>query len=221
MVEQLRNTSVGNAFYRVMQHHLLPPIQNSGLTPNQMSFIGVVLALLVPFGFYLHPALGLLLIVASGIADSMDGLLARREAKCSAFGAFLDSSLDRLSDFFYLMGFWTLFWQRPGQTAATLVVFAALLFTLLISYVKARAEALGVDCNVGLMERGVRVIYLIAWALVLTMFSDQRTSLLWGGLVAYGVLTLLTVLQRIRYVGKQLHAAAGVCDSAPSFRTSR
>jgi CDP-diacylglycerol---glycerol-3-phosphate 3-phosphatidyltransferase len=216
MTDQLRKSFVGKMYYGVMQDYLLPPIQRFGLTPNQMSIIGVVVALLVPFGFYLHPTLGLICMAASGIADSLDGLLARREAKCSAFGAFLDSSLDRLSDFFYLMGFWTLFWHRPEQLTAALIVFAALLFTLSISYVKARAETLGVACEVGVMERGFRVVYLIAWALALVVFTGQHAPLLWGGLLVYTTLALLTVIQRIQHVRKQLQRAVSPCGRTPA-----
>lgn len=211
MTEQLRKSTLGHFYYRIMQD-LLPSLQKSGLTANQMTFIGVMVALLVPFGFYLHPALGLVLMVVSGVADSMDGMLARRTAGCSAFGAFLDSSLDRLSDFFYLMGFWTLFWQQPGQLAATMIVFAALLFTQSISYVKARSESLGVACAVGLMERGLRVVYLIAWALALVIFARHKEIVLWGGLLMYCALTLTTLLQRIRHVRQRLQGAAADCD---------
>jgi CDP-diacylglycerol---glycerol-3-phosphate 3-phosphatidyltransferase len=216
MTEQLRKSFLGTTYYRVMQDYLLPPIQRSGLTPNQMTFVGVTLAFLVPFGFYLHPTLGLVFMATSGIADSMDGLLARREAKCSPFGAFLDSSLDRMSDFFYLIGFWTLFWHRPEQLVAALFIFSALLFTLSISYVKARAETLGIACDVGLMERGLRVVFLIGWALTLALFAELRTQLLWGGLLAYNALTLGTVLQRIQHVRKQLQAAAAICGRISS-----
>ncbi len=211
MTDHLRQSALGNVYYRIMQNTLLPWIQDSGITPNQMTLIGVLAALGVPLGFYLHPTLGWILIVISGIADSLDGLLARRAAKCTIFGAFLDSSLDRLSDCFYLIGFWSLFLHQPGQVTATLIVFTALLFTFLISYVKARAESLGAACGTGLMERGVRVVYLIAWALALVVFGVPKI-VLWGGLLVYWILTLATVVQRIRHVRQKLQTTSAGCS---------
>ncbi len=200
----LRTSIIATSYYRMLQNYLLEPLQRSGLTHNQMTLIGVFIAIMVPFGFLLHPIVGLLLLVASGISDSMDGFLARQQNRVSPFGAFLDSSLDRLSDVFYLAGFWLLLWPHPWRLLATLLMFAALLLTLMISYVKSRAEALGLNCQVGIMERGVRVIYVIAWALLLVLLPSARSFFLWFGFIAYTGLTSATLLQRMLYIRREI-----------------
>ena len=202
----LRTSFLGSAYYRLLQNSLLPLLQGMGLRPNQITLLGTAIASLVPLGFYMHPFVGLLLMVASGIADSLDGLMARQHSQASVFGAFLDSTLDRLSDFFYLAGFWVLFWTHPKKLLATVIVFCALLFTLLISYIKARAQALGGRCEVGFMERGARVVYLIVWGISIALFPHAMNILLWLGLWIYCALTLATVIQRIFHVRSQVMA---------------
>ena len=140
----------------------------------------------------------------SGVADSLVGIMAKKSGSSSQQGAFLDSTLDRISDFFYLGGFWILFRQAAYFHLATALVLTALLLTMMISYVKARAEALGASCKTGLMERGWRTVYLLSWALLICVLPSQRTIILWIGLAAYLLLTLQTVIQRIRHVRSQL-----------------
>lgn len=200
----LKTCAPARIYYTFLEHLLLSPLERMNITANQITIGGLLLALLVPVGFFISPLLGLLMLSASGLADSLDGLLARRQRRTTLVGAFLDSSLDRLSDACYLAGFWVMFRAETHGTAADSVVFAALVFTLMISYVKARAEALGSQCQVGFMERGARVLYLIAWAMVLLAIPDHRSGMLWGGLVIYCTLTLVTVLQRMIVVVKHL-----------------
>lgn len=204
MATSLRTSFIGTAYYKALERHLAAPLQRSGLTPNQLTVAGVTVAGVVPLGFALHPIVGLLLMLASALADSLDGLMARRQNRASPFGAFLDSSLDRLSDFFYLAGFWVLLWPQPRRFAATLLMFAALLLTLMISYVKARAEALGAECQVGIMDRAVRVLYLIGWALLIVVLPGRMAAIVWTGFVIYIGLTLFTVVQRISHIRRQM-----------------
>ena len=212
MAFSLRTSFIGNLYYRVLRKHLLPWLEKAGATPIQLTLSGVVVAVLVPFGFYLHPAVGLVIMLASGLADSLDGLMARQRNQVSTYGAFLDSSLDRLSDLFFLMGFWILFWDEKGFLGATILFFLCLLSTSMISYVKARAEALGTACDIGILERGVRVLYLAVWALALCLLPGEREWILWTGLGLYTTLTFLTVLQRILHVKKALSDPA---DTGP------
>jgi CDP-diacylglycerol---glycerol-3-phosphate 3-phosphatidyltransferase len=131
-------------------------------------------------------------------------LMARHQERSSPWGAFLDSSLDRISDFFYLLGFWVPLSRHAAPAWATSAIFVCLLLTLLISYTKCRAEALGGHCPVGLMERGMRVVYLILWALVIGLLPAYETVSLWLGLALYGTLSLATVVQRVRYIRRQI-----------------
>lgn len=204
MSDPLRTSYLGAAYYRMLQAHLLIPVQKWGLTPNQLTLLGFITAALVPAGFLVHPIAGLLLLSASGIADSLDGLMARHQHQTSKFGAFLDSSLDRISDFCYLLGFWLLLWTSPRHLTATLLMFTALLLTLMISYVKARAESLGTVCPSGIMERAVRVIYLIAWALLVCLLPASGTALLWIGFVIYIGLAAATLIHRVVRVRRQM-----------------
>ena len=200
----LRTSTLAAAYYKLMQRYVIPHFQTWGLTPNRLTWIGLLVSITVPFGFWVHPFWGFIAILLSGMADSLDGQMARHQNKSSRWGAFLDSSLDRISDFFYLLGYWVLLSQHANPIWAGLAVFICALLTMLISYTKARAEGLGCSCPVGLMERGLRVAYLMVWALVLMLWPAYRTVNLWSGLALYGTLSLATVIQRVNYVRRQI-----------------
>lgn len=193
----LRKSFLAEPYYRLITKRLLPQLDRLPLTPNQFSVLGLVLAATVPVGFFLHPIAGLALMIISGAADTLDGFVARYRNAASDFGAFLDSTLDRISDFFYLTGFWILFWKIDGLILASAMIFVGSLMTTMVSYAKARAEALGGSCDVGWMERGWRTLYLVCWAFLICLFPAGRAMLLWLGLSFYLLLTATTVLQRI------------------------
>ena len=195
----LRKSFLAEPYYRWLDKRILPYVNRLTLSPNQFTLVGVLLAAAVPIGFFLHPVVGLLFMLISGFADTLDGLLARRRNVASTFGALLDSTLDRISDFFYIFGFWTLFWNSDRFILASGLIFASSLTTVMISYVKARSEALGGTCSIGWMERGWRTIYLIIWAFLICVLPPLADLILWAGLVLYFVLTSITVLQRITH----------------------
>ncbi len=211
MPESLRTSTLATAYYKLMQRYLLPHLPTWGLTPNRLTWMGMLVSIMVPLGFWVHPVWGFFLILISGAADSLDGQMARYENRSSRWGAFLDSSLDRVSDFFYLLGFWVLLCQSANPARAGLAVFICLLLTMLISYTKARAGALGCNCPVGLMERGLRVAYLMAWALVLILLPAHRSVNLWLGLALYGALCLATVIQRVVYIRHNIRGSKARC----------
>jgi phosphatidylglycerophosphate synthase len=196
----LRDSPLASGFYVIVDSWLVSPLQRAGVAASQVTLLGMALALLVPFGFWLHPAAGALLMMGSGLADAVDGRLARTLGQVTPWGAFLDSSLDRISDFFFLCGIWVLFWPSPNQRAATAIVWSALLGSQMISYTKARAESLGIACRGGLMERGLRTLYLVAWAWLLALAPAQRAAVLWSGLLLYAALVLITALERARII---------------------
>jgi phosphatidylinositol phosphate synthase len=204
MSGSLRTSHLAAAYYRLMQRFLIPRLPAWGLTPNRLTWMGMLIAITVPLGFWVHPFLGFGLILASGLADSLDGLMARHQERSSPWGAFLDSTLDRISDCFYLMGFWVPLSRCLEPAWATVAIFVCLLLTLLISYVKCRAEALGCPCPVGLMERGVRVVYLVVWALVIGLLPAHEAIDLWLGLGLYGALSLATVIHRGIYIRQHI-----------------
>lgn len=205
----LRKSFLSDPYYRWLDKRILPHVNRLTLSPNQFTLVGVLLAAAVPIGFFLHPVFGLFFMLVSGFADTLDGLLARRRNAASVFGAFLDSTLDRISDFFYILGFWVLFWNANRFILASGLIFASSLTTVMISYVKARSEALGGTCDIGWMERGWRTIYLIIWALLVCVLPFFADLILWAGLGLYFVLTSITVLQRISYSRMEFSRSKG------------
>ncbi len=199
----LRDSFLGKWYYSILKHlFILKLKEKSELSPQKITLTGCILSIFVPIGFYLSPILGTLFIIISAIPDSLDGQLAREKGKESTFGAFLDSTLDRVSDFFYLLGFWVLALQYELYLLTTIVFSIALLLTLLFSYAKARIEGLGAKCPVGFMERAARVIYLIGWGIISTIFSGF--SVILTGIVIYNILVFFSVLQRILYAKRIL-----------------
>lgn len=136
------------------------------IRPNQLSFLGLVCSALAALAFAAdRQRLAGLLLALAGALDILDGALARVSAQVSPFGAFLDSVLDRYSDLLVLSGVVFLF-ARLGRAADALATLLAIVGTVMVSYTRARAESVGVECRVGLMERGERLLTLIAGALL-------------------------------------------------------
>lgn len=170
-----------------------------GLTPNQVSAIGIVLAVLSAFTYWkwrFHTFLLILaplLLLASGFCDALDGALARLYGETTSFGGFLDSLLDRYADAIVfcgiiLGGLCHLFWGL-----------AALTGSLLVSYARARAEAAGVKMEaVGIAERAERLLIL---AVASFLSVAWREALSWG-VIILAVIANLTVLQRVVYFHK-------------------
>jgi len=128
-----------------------------------------------------------------GLCDTLDGEISRRTGTASALGAFVDSTVDRLSESLVLVGF---YWYYRDSGYGLLAV-VALVFSLMVSYVRARAEGVGRECKVGFFERPIRVLVLLFGAFVL-----GRTWMpIALGVIAVG--SLITVIQRIIYVMSQ------------------
>jgi soluble lytic murein transglycosylase len=161
-----------------------------GLRPNHLTLLGLGVSLLAATFFIAGRTryAGLLLILA-GLCDFLDGSLARASGQVSAFGAFLDSVIDRYSDLVVLLGIVVLYAQMPHARGAV-VAMAGLIGSMMVSYTKARAESIGVRCTVGMMERPERMICLIAGALF-----DLLEPALW----VLAVLSNLTAIQRIAF----------------------
>jgi soluble lytic murein transglycosylase len=160
------------------------------LRPNHLTIIGLGVSLLAATAFCAGRtrSAGALLILA-GLCDFFDGSLARVSGQVSAFGAFLDSVIDRYSDLVVLLGIVVLFAQMPHARGA-IVAMAGLIGSMMVSYTRARAESIGVRCTVGMMERPERMICLIAGALL-----DLLEPALW----VLAILANLTAIQRIAF----------------------
>jgi CDP-diacylglycerol---glycerol-3-phosphate 3-phosphatidyltransferase len=182
----------------------------SRLTPNAISLTGFVLnvaaaGLIVGRQFFLA---GVAFIIGS-IMDTLDGRYSRMSGKGTQFGAFLDSTLDRLEEGIVLTAVAAYFASRHNQVAVAAVV-VAVLGSLMVSYTRARAEALGVACKVGLATRPVRVVILSAGLVFAKGASIGHFELLAPAVYVLAALTAVTMLQRIFYVRGQLKAPPAV-----------
>jgi CDP-diacylglycerol---glycerol-3-phosphate 3-phosphatidyltransferase len=181
---------------------------DSRLTPNAISLTGFVLnlaaaGLVVGRMFFLA---GIAFIIGS-IMDTLDGRYSRMSGKGTQFGAFLDSTLDRVEEGIVLTAVGAYFAARHNQAAVAAVV-AGVLFSLMVSYTRARAEALGVACKVGLATRPVRVVILSAGLVFARGASIGHFELLAPAVYVLAGLTLLTTIQRIVHVRGELIKAA-------------
>jgi CDP-diacylglycerol---glycerol-3-phosphate 3-phosphatidyltransferase len=174
------------------------------VTPNTLTASGVSLCLVASVVVFFENRnellcfwLGAVLFVAGSLLDILDGALARTSGKGTPFGAFLDSTTDRVSEAF-MLGAIALVFTRYGDMVAVGLTVAAISGSFLVSYTRARAEALGLRGDVGIGSRAERVVVITA-GLVLAP---------WGVLPwAIGLLTAtawFTVVQRILFVRKQL-----------------
>jgi CDP-diacylglycerol--glycerol-3-phosphate 3-phosphatidyltransferase len=193
----------GTTTQELMRERLI----ESRLTPNAISLTGFALnlaaaGLLVGRLFFLA---GIAFIVGS-VMDTLDGRYSRMSGKGTPFGAFLDSTLDRLEEGIVLTAVGAYFASRHDQTAVAAVV-AAVLFSLMVSYTRARAESLGVACKVGLATRPVRVVILSIGLVFAKGASLGHFELLAPAVYVLAALTVLTTMQRIVYVRGQLKAA--------------
>jgi CDP-diacylglycerol--glycerol-3-phosphate 3-phosphatidyltransferase len=136
------------------------------LKPNHLTVCGLGASLLCAAAFASgRPQIAGLLLAMAGLFDYFDGAVARTSGQVTPFGAFLDSVIDRYSDLVVLLSIVLLFAQAShGRAVAISMV--ALVGSVMVSYTKARAESIGVVCNVGLMERPERIICLIAGAML-------------------------------------------------------
>src|SRR5437763_8497637 len=180
----------------------------SRLTPNAISLTGFVLnvvAAVLVWQRYFFLA-GIAFIVGS-VCDTLDGRYSRMSGKGTPFGAFLDSTLDRMEEGIVLMAVGAYFAALHDEVAVAAVV-AAVLFSLMVSYTRARAEALGIECKVGIASRAVRVVILSIGLLFARGASLGDFSLLKPAIYVMAVLTSFTVLQRVFHVRRELNRAA-------------
>ncbi len=148
-----------------------------------------------------HVRVAGLFVLLGGVFDIFDGRVARVSGLASKFGSFYDSTLDRISEIVVFLGLASLYNDyRADLTDITMiyVIFLAMGGSLMVSYTRARAEALGLDCSVGLMQRAERVVLLGLGSLVFGLMWDRMA--LNVILVVVAVLTNVTAIQRIVWV---------------------
>ena len=195
-----------------------------GITPNIVTTIGFIINIIAAwlfvwtakeYGHGLHTGMeptsdayyalvgwsGAIILFA-GLFDMMDGRLARMGNMSTSFGAMWDSTLDRYSELVSLFGIVLVFLEDEGWFWMGVVTFAAMVGSVMVSYVRARAEGLGIECKVGLMQRPERVVVTAVTAMI-TGFTG---SLWWvaGGMILIAVLANITAFWRVGYCYKKL-----------------
>lgn len=168
-------------------------LSRSGIKPDALTFTGLVVnigaAYVIATGHFL---LGGVLILIAGLFDLLDGALARFVKQTRKFGAILDSTIDRISEAAIFCGL-LVWYMMEGNTLEVVLVFAVLIGSFLVSYVRARAEGLGLECKIGLFTRAERVIVL-AIGLIVGQFVDLAVVIaLW----ILAVFVYITVVQRL------------------------
>lgn len=185
---------VGDKFGHFLDKPLEPLAKKIKIHPNVLTLIGFLIILLASAIIPFHLRIGGLFILIGGFFDLLDGAVARSNNLNSRFGAFLDSTLDRIADFliFFGIGF---YFANSSNLEGMILTSGCLLGAFMISYIRARAEGLGIKCNVGLMERPERIVLISIGCL---------SGLIFYVMILLFVLTYITVIQRLLHVYKSV-----------------
>ena len=182
----------------------------SRLTPNAISLTGFVLnvvaAVLITQRYFFLAGIA---FIAGSLMDMLDGLYSRISGKGTRFGAFLDSTLDRIEEGLVLTAVAAYFADR-GDELATAAAVLTVVGSYMVSYTRARAEALGVECKVGIATRAVRVVILSAGLLFAKGAGIGDFELLEPAIYLMAGLTIFTTLQRVLHVRRQLVGSGAV-----------
>jgi CDP-diacylglycerol---glycerol-3-phosphate 3-phosphatidyltransferase len=181
----------------------------SRLTPNAISLTGLVgnlIAAVLVWQEYFF--LGGVAFILGSVMDTLDGRYSRMSGKGTPFGAFLDSTLDRIEEGIVLTAV-AAYFATQGDELAVAAVVVAVLASLMVSYTRARAEALGVECKVGIANRAVRVVILSAGLVFAKGAGLGDFELLAPAVYVLAALSTITVFQRIFHVRRELSDTAG------------
>lgn len=192
----------------------------SGMSPNAVTTFGFLVTVSAGVAYFFGSLqVGGLLVLLGGFFDVVDGYVARATDRVTRFGSFYDSTLDRVSEVVVFLGVFSLYnGNEPniGEPWMVYVVALAMAGSLLVSYTRARAEGMGIDCRVGLMQRAERVLLL---GIATLFFGSWRAGLvLTWVMFAMAVLTNLTALYRIYWVYRHTRARPAAAPSAPAPR---
>ncbi len=181
----------------------------SRLTPNAISVTGLIGNLIAAVLILEHHfVLAGLAFILGSLCDMFDGRYSRMSGKGTPFGAFLDSTLDRVEEgvVFAAVAAW---FAQEGNDLAVGATVLAVVGSYMVSYTRARAEALGVECKVGIASRAVRVVILSAGLVFAAEELIPGLDLLEPAIYAIAGLTVFTALQRVLHVRRQLAGGAG------------
>ena len=191
---------------RTLGYYLTRPLvkllARTPITPNMITWFGVLIAAgagaLIALG---HPFTAGFVVLFGGFFDTIDGALARYTGHISRFGAILDSTLDRLGEAVVLLGLIVMYAGQQSN-AGVVVVGIVWMASVLVSYIRARAETMGLECKVGLFTRPERVVVL-----VLGLLLSPIGNALLITLCVIATLSVVTVAQRLLHVWRQTKSA--------------
>ncbi|MGA8848970.1 MAG: CDP-alcohol phosphatidyltransferase family protein [Dehalococcoidia bacterium] len=188
-----------NLAYRIT-NPIVGILSKSGITPNALTFINLALSIVAAYIIATnHLILGGVLVLVSGLFDLLDGALARFTKQTTKFGGILDSTVDRISEAATLCGLLIWYVPQEGASLKIVLIFVVLIGSFLVSYIRARAEGLGWQCQVGLFTRAERVIVLAIGLLINQIFIHS----IFVALCVLVVFVFITVVQRLVYLWKQ------------------
>ena len=187
-----------NSLRPYLTKFLEPLASRLNINPNLVTIISPFIAIISAIFFASGNLIGgALFILLSGFLDVVDGAVARYHNRASPFGAFLDSTMDRFADAFIFIGI------IYGGYCDWLVGVLAIHSAITVSYVRARAESQGVECNIGIAERAVRMIILMLGAVLAVIFHSNIIFTCFIYILV--ILSYITVGQRVLYVWKALN----------------
>jgi len=195
---------------------LVGVVRKIGLTPNNITSIGFIINIAAS-AYLVYPMISGsipepsrligfgMIILFSGLMDMLDGRMARIYNLNSIYGAFYDSVMDRYSELVMFLGLMAYFIAHDNWLHI-FIAFWAMCGSLMVSYSRARAEGLGVDCSVGLLQRPERIILIVATSIMAGLISETYYNIIIN--IGIGIVALLanfTAFQRMNHVKKQTH----------------
>ena len=189
---------------RLLNNYVERPVASAlasvGMTPNMVTFVGLAIAVLGAWLISVGQWWGAgLVVLFAGIFDLFDGALARATGTASDFGALLDSTIDRVSEAVVFFGL-LLYYVTNDDDLGAALVFAAIIGSLMVSYMRARAEGLGIECKVGVMTRPERVA-AIGFGLIIAHFFP---------VVMIAVLAVIAALTTLTAIHRLIHTARSI-----------
>src|SRR3974390_503368 len=182
---------------RWLLEKIVAVVASTGINPNLLTFFGLLVNCWAAFLFAIGRfRSGALVIFFAAFLDMLDGQVARREKRVTAFGAFFDSTLDRYSDMALYMGL-LVYYAEAGREYYVILAAVATAGSVMVSYSRARAESLIPLCKVGFMERPERLVLLIIGG-----FFNRMAQVLW----VIAIVSTITVIHRIIYTWQETKA---------------
>jgi CDP-diacylglycerol--glycerol-3-phosphate 3-phosphatidyltransferase len=190
-----------NGFRRTIASYLTPAIvrflSKTGITPNTLTVFGFLVTLgaaaLILTGNQFAAGF---VVIAAGFFDMLDGSLARNTNRVTRFGGILDSTLDRLSEAALMVSILVIF-GVDGSIAGIWITSIALVSSMMVSYIRSRAESAGIDCEVGIFTRPERIV-ILAIGLLLSGFDNALLITL--GIISF--FSIITIIQRLLHAWK-------------------